>query len=448
MHREVAVPDATPLRLFARAQRRARGRTSAAVLAVLMLGGLVTAPPATAETPQQLDFNAVPGAPWEANGQVSATGGVLHVGPNGSLRVGFNPDQRGDWWGTVLNELGWTMSTRARLDSTLAGLCADELATINVADHTINVWLSLGTDGVCVRASGMAPIKIAMDTQSAFHTYKIDVKREHVELSVDGTEVAAFDAPRSNSFIGAWIEFLSLPDHQVHWDFLSYDVTASLPPCTIMGTSGNDVLNGTTGNDVICAGDGNDVVQAANGNDVVLGGNGDDQIFGGGGHDVLLGDDGFDFLRGDIGNDTMYGGTGGDTFSASTVADGTDLMLGGDGLDTVSYERRTDAVRVRLDDIANDGAPGENDRAGIVPWQTVTWPDIEDVAGGDGDDVITGNLLTNVLVGGDGADVVRGKRGADTIDVRDDAAGDQARAGGGIDVCVADSGDVVNSCES
>ena len=310
----------------------------------------MTAPAASAETPQQLDFDAVPGAPWEANGQVTATGGVLHVGPNGSLKVGFNPDQRGDWWGTVLNELGWTMSTRARLDSTLAGLCADDLATINLADHTINVWLSLGTDGVCIRAGGMAPTKIAMDTQSAFHTYKIDVKREHVELSVDGTEVAAFDAPRSNSFIGAWIEFLSLPDHRTHWDFLSYDVTASLPPCTIMGTSGDDDLTGTTGSDVICAGDGNDVIQAANGNDVVIGGNGDDQIFGGGGHDILLGDDGFDFLRGDIGDDTMYGGTGGDTFSASATPDGTDTMLGGDGNDTVSYERRTAPVRVRLDD--------------------------------------------------------------------------------------------------
>jgi len=414
---------------------------------VLLVSVLGVAAPARAQTPQRLDFDSVPTAPWEVAGQVSASGGALHVGPGGDLKVGFDPLQRGEWYSSVENELGWTMSARVRLDSSLAGDCAEEWAVLTVADHTIDVWLAFGVGGICVRSGGMPALRYAMNTQDAFHTYRLDVKRQHVLLSVDGVAAVAFDAPRANSFIGAWIELLSVPGRRTHWDFLSFDTTPSLPACTIAGTAGNDVLNGTAGRDVICAGDGNDIVSGFGGDDVLIGGFGDDQLFGGIGRDVILGHEGFDFIRGDAGADTLYGGPSDDTFSASPFSDGADTMVGGDGSDTAAYGRRGTGVRVTLDGVANDGAPYEGDRVGVVRWQTVTWPDVENVTGGDAGDVIAGSVVLNVLVGGRGSDTVRGLGGDDIIDVRDRAAVDTANGGAGSDLCVADPGDAVTLCE-
>ena len=45
-------------------------------------------------------------------------------------------------------------------------------------------------------------------------------------------------------------------------------------PCTIVGTSGDDVLRGTQGDDVICGLGGNDVIAGGPGNDTLAGGPG------------------------------------------------------------------------------------------------------------------------------------------------------------------------------
>lgn len=426
---------------------------SSAVASLVL--AVVTSTPsvARAATPQRLDFDSVPTAPWRVAGAVSASGGVLHVGPSGDLEVGMEPEQRGDWWGTADNVLGWTLSTRARVDSTVAGDCADGGAELSIADHTIDVRLAFGVGAVCVRSGFSQTFRHAMNTQSAFHTYRLDVKQQHVRLSVDGTQVVAFDSVKSNSFISAWIEMLDVTGNRTHLDFLSYDSTPSLPACTIVGTPGDDVLTGTAGPDVICAGDGNDLVYGLGGDDVLIGGFGDDTLIGGTGRDTLIGDAGFDFLEGDGGADTMYGGPGDDTFhatrtsAAGDVADGTDVMIGGDGSDTADYSRRTTTVTVTLDGVANDGAAGEKDSVGVFQWQTTTSPDVENVNGGSAGDVITGSSANNVLVGYKGIDRIRGLGGNDTIDVLDHAAGDSADGGDGQDLCVSDAGDELTSCE-
>jgi Ca2+-binding RTX toxin-like protein len=290
------------------------------------------------------------------------------------------------------------------------------------------------------------PVHHALNTQ-VFHTYRFDVRQQHVKLSIDGALAESFDAPRSNGFIGAWIQLLSLPGRQTHVDFLSFDTTPSLPACTINGTPGNDVIHGTPGNDVICGGAGNDLLYGMQGNDVLIGGFGDDQLFGGTGNDVIVGDDGFDGIHGNTGNDVMYGGPGGDTFGESPTSDGADVMIGGVDSDTVSYSRRDSGVRVTLDGLANDGASGEGDQVGVIPWQTVTWPDVENVNGGDGNDVLVGSIVDNFLVSRGGADTVRGLAGDDTIDVQDHVPDDTVNGGNGADRCVSDSGDVVTNCE-
>ncbi len=420
----------------------------ALAVAALVAASLWVAPAAQAQTPQQEDFNSVPGPPWRSN-SVTASGGVLHVGGavGGSIDEGFDPQQPNEWTGTAENYLGWTMSARMRLDNTMAGRCADEEADLTVADHAFAFWLALGTDGVCFRANGMAPNHHALNAQ-VFHTYRFDVHHQHVRLSIDETLVDSFDAPRSDSFIGAWIQFLALPNRRLHVDSLSFDTTPSLPACTITGTPGSDTIHGTPGNDVICGGDGNDLLYGMGGNDVLIGGAGDDQLFGGTGNDTIAGDDGFDSIHGDTGNDTMYGGPGGDTFGESPTADGADLMVGGPDSDTVSYSRRSTGVHVTLDGLANDGAPGERDRAGVIPWQTVTSPDVENVDGGAGNDVLVGSGLDNFLVTRGGADTIRGLAGNDTVDVMDHVGDDVVEAGpGNADRCVIDAGDTVTGCE-
>jgi Ca2+-binding RTX toxin-like protein len=226
---------------------------------------------------------------------------------------------------------------------------------------------------------------------------------------------------------------------------------AAGPACTITGTSGNDTLFGTPGRDVLCGLDGNDVLRGLQGDDLLIGGPGDDQMFGGSGRDELRGDDGFDLLRGDDGADRSYGGAGGDTFRATqgsavgVVGDGPDLMVGGSGGDTVDYSLRTTGVRVTLDGAANDGAPGEGDRAGV---RVDGVSDIEHITSGTGNDVLIGNEQGNFLVSRGGVDQITGNGGGDTIDVMDHTGDDTVRAGAGADVCVVDAGDDRTSCET
>ncbi|HZM18392.1 MAG TPA: hypothetical protein VFB87_03165, partial [Gaiellaceae bacterium] len=91
-----------------------------------------------------------------------------------------------------------------------------------------------------------------------------------------------------------------------------------LPPgvasagCTIIGTSGRDVLRGTKRRDVICGLAGNDVLRGLGGNDKILGGPGNDRLYGGRGNDLLDGGGGKDWIDGGPGTNRVRGGAGSD----------------------------------------------------------------------------------------------------------------------------------------
>lgn len=85
--------------------------------------------------------------------------------------------------------------------------------------------------------------------------------------------------------------------------------------CTIVGTSGDDVLRGTARDDVIC------------------GRGGDDRLLGLGGDDLLLGGRGRDTLRGGPGDDELVGGRGKDVLDARDAARFKDRLRCGDGRD-------------------------------------------------------------------------------------------------------------------
>ncbi|MBN2113093.1 MAG: hypothetical protein JW785_03090, partial [Acidimicrobiia bacterium] len=118
---------------------------------------------------------------------------------------------------------------------------------------------------------------------------------------------------------------------------------AAAPGCfgatpTLVGSTGDDVLEGTPDADVIVGRDGNDRIYGRGGDDhicagpgadVVLAGSGADLVDGGAGNDILRGMGGNDLLRGGGGDDHLYGGPG------------RDVLRGGRGSDACEGETAT-----------------------------------------------------------------------------------------------------------
>jgi Ca2+-binding RTX toxin-like protein len=243
----------------------------------------------------------------------------------------------------------------------------------------------------------------------------------------------------------------------------------------------------------ISLGDGDDAVTvAAPTNAVILGGPGDDQLQGGTGQDVFEGDEGTDGVsygprvapittskdgvandgeanEGDnIGSDVerITGGSANDSIGGGPDADildggpgddtlsggpGADQLLGGPGRDAVAYTSPAD-VKVWLETgIGGSAQPGDSDRIA----------DVEDVAGGDERDTVTGSSADNALGGGRGEDYLDGRRGVDRVDgggnadvvvARDGAPDEPVSCGPGQDLAIVDRADRVartgpNRCE-
>ena len=149
----------------------------------------------------------------------------------------------------------------------------------------------------------------------------------------------------------------------------------------------------------------------------------------------LLGGAGRDRLGGNAADNLFDGGAGGDRFT------------GGAGYDLVSYASRSAPVTADADGAsADDGVPGEGDTIGA---------DIEDLEGGAGNDVLTGNAAENFLYGGPGADRMDGAGGADELYgeaggdklITRDGASDLADCGAGDDLVRPDELDELAGCE-
>ena len=120
-----------------------------------------------------------------------------------------------------------------------------------------------------------------------------------------------------------------------------------------------------------------------------------------------------------------------------------ELVAGLDGTATVSYLDHSEGVTVRLNDVADDGAPGEGDdvRGAVTGIEGGSGDDVLEsgplgllVAGGDGDDrllagplgvTVAGGAGDDELLGAGGDDLLRGGQGADVLsggEGRDQAA--------------------------
>lgn len=181
---------------------------------------------------------------------------------------------------------------------------------------------------------------------------------------------------------------------------------------TLRGGAGNDTVTGAGRYDHVYGEAGDDLLQAGNddtllyggeGSDTLLGNLGRDAIYGGPGDDVLTGGPGDDLLDGGVGDDTLQGSDGDDTLIAS---EGSDGLAGGDGTDLLAWygTSRSGTADLTAGTFAYADAAGASDVSGV-----------EDLLGGDGDDVLTGNDERNFILGGAGDDSLHGAGGKDTL---------------------------------
>jgi ELWxxDGT repeat protein len=160
----------------------------------------------------------------------------------------------------------------------------------------------------------------------------------------------------------------------------------------IIGSSFDDVLTGNSLANVIHAGEGNDTIVGGDGNDTIDAGEGDDVVTGGHGSDLLGGGDGNDVFR----------------LSAATTAEADSIVeLPNEGVDTISFGGINAPIALGL---------GLTTPQSAHLNRTVTLNAVdtfENLEGGNGSDVLNGNVLSNELTGGRGNDKMSGGPGDD-----------------------------------
>ncbi|WP_180940855.1 calcium-binding protein [Sinorhizobium mexicanum] len=201
----------------------------------------------------------------------------------------------------------------------------------------------------------------------------------------------------------------------------------------LIGAAGNDSLSGAAGNDTLRGGAGKDTLDGGAGLDtadygdktgavaVTLAGAANasvriagvvedtirniENVTGGAGADVLIGDGLANRLIGAAGNDSLSGAAGNDTLRGGA---GKDTLDGGAGVDTADYSDKTAAVSVAM-------AGATNAAVSVAGVAEDTVRSIENITGGAGADVLTGDGFANRLAGGVGNDTLRGGGGNDTL---------------------------------
>jgi Ca2+-binding RTX toxin-like protein len=227
----------------------------------------------------------------------------------------------------------------------------------------------------------------------------------------------------------------------------------------LLGGSGDDTLTGNNAVNVLAGGAGNDLLDLGRGaGDVAIGGADTDTVTysartapvaadvdgvaddGEAGENDQISTD-VENLTGGAANDRLAGGPGGNVLNGGTGNDvldggaGADLLLGGSGTDTADYTTRVAAVTADSDGAGDDGEAGESDTVET---------DVEGIAGGAGNDVLSGTTGTNILSGGGGNDALDGAQGDDELD--GGAGDDELTGGSGADLLRAGLGnDAVRS---
>ena len=163
----------------------------------------------------------------------------------------------------------------------------------------------------------------------------------------------------------------------------------------VIGSRHGDILSGGEGKDGLAGGDGDDMLTGRGGGDRLWGNRGDDTLLGGDGDDTLAGGAGADRLDGGIGGGDWlwYGGSdaGVDVDLAAGVASGG--YAEGDTFDGIENVAGSDHADTLTGDAGNNHLSGH-----------------------DGEDTLTGGAGNDLLAGGNGGDRFHGGEGADRMD--------------------------------
>jgi ELWxxDGT repeat protein len=193
-------------------------------------------------------------------------------------------------------------------------------------------------------------------------------------------------------------------------------------PDTLIGGSGNDILNGSGGDDSLVGNDGNDSVNGGSGVDVLIGGEGNDRLRGQGATgDLLTGGPGNDTLDGggspgdrvvEVGDvdfrltNTLLTGLGTDTITGI----GTATLIGGDS-DNVIDARGFSGFALIIAGLGNDLVFATDGGSNVFGGQ-----DVDTLIGGPGSDKLFGQGSSNDrLTGGPGIDTLDGGSGFDIV---------------------------------
>ena len=359
---------------------------------------------------------------------------------------------------------------------------------------TVTAIQLFDTDGTTLLDTGPStglPVSLALGASALFdevrstQAYLIahqgnNTLTSNVESAVSGPDtiiVDLVDGPGSDT-----IDAGSAPVKLLSWELSSAAITLDLGAGTVTSSAGNDSIIGLpaggnvsgsdfsdvmTGNsfaNFIGGGDGDDTLNGAGGDDTLFGGPGNDSLIGGAGIDTadyqdfdattgvtvnlsiataqntigagvdtlntienLRGGNFNDMLIGNAGANRLEGGNGNDVLRGLA---GADTLDGGAGFDRASYSNTTSGITV---DLSN---PGNNTGDAIGDVYT----SIENLEGGSGNDVLTGDGGNNTLIGNGGVDVFNGGTGNDTADYRNSTSALTANLANAL----ANTGDAAN----
>jgi Ca2+-binding RTX toxin-like protein len=187
----------------------------------------------------------------------------------------------------------------------------------------------------------------------------------------------------------------------------------------LTGSNSSDTLRGAEGSDTLHGFDGDDLLEGGEGHDMLYGEAGADRLFGGSGNDTLYGSSGTDLIEGNSGEDIIFGGDDNDKLNGGS---GNDLLVGGKGSDSLEGGTGDDTIWTseQSDGFFSGSAESISEDSEEIHSRN-------HASGGDGNDLIIGNIGYDRIHGQEGDDTIFGRHGRDEIF---GGAGDDILSGG------------------
>lgn len=203
-----------------------------------------------------------------------------------------------------------------------------------------------------------------------------------------------------------------------------------------VGGSGDDTIDGSSLANILSGGPGNDIISGKEAGDTLNGGLGNDTLYAS--DSVPTNDNAINQLNGGDGNDSLHGSNGADVLNGGNDNDtargyaGNDTLDGGNGTDVLSYDYVTDADCVITASIAATA-----DQGGVFTGENCDYlgeddnaTNFESLVGGSGADVLVGIASSGSVAGGGGNDELSGSLACNG-EAGDDTLHDCVTADGG-----------------